>query len=177
MTELEQKILDVLEKYGEAEQTASKTYLTTLTDFVKWTTTITLAAVVWIANTLSSSSQVLQISGVLALLLLVFSLLFAVIGIKHILDVASNEWDIERILHHRAYLRLATVFRTNDETSEKVKLNELERQLNAALAVRKKYRESKFFKLPVTLHATLLALGVATYGVGQFILVLIINYP
>ena len=168
---------ELLKKFGQEEDATANSYIASLTDFVKWTTTINLAAVVWIANTLSSSAQILQVSSIIALTSLIFSLLFAIIAIKRILDASSNEWDVSRILNSRALLRLTIASEIGDVSSDNLKLGELEKQLNATLGIRKKYRETAHFNQPATLHTALLAFGITAYAVGQLITVIVPVWP
>ena len=150
------------------ERVAAENYLHNLTDFVKWTTTLTLAAVVWISTAITSFEGFAQTVGITSLLALLVSLVFAIISIKRVFDGSSNEWDLSRATHTIALLELFEKINPSADFIEKrrKKANEL---LEKSLEQNTKYYGTSYFNAPVTLHSISLCIGVALYAVSQLI--------
>jgi hypothetical protein len=78
----------------EDEQLHENLYLKGILDFIKWTSAIATAALLWVGNALSSFTGLPQILAFLGLLFFIFSIGVAVITVKQVLTAWARKWDM-----------------------------------------------------------------------------------
>lgn len=81
---------------GEQERLQADTYLKGIIDFIKWSSTLAVAAVLWIGNFITSATGTPRIISAVSLLLLMSSLIVAVLAAGRVLTAWAREWDAAR---------------------------------------------------------------------------------
>jgi len=159
-----------LDKYQQKERLGAETYLTSYVDFVKWTTTLDLAAIVWLATVTSSYVGLARWLTLLGLASLVIALVLAVLALKTVLDTSAHEWDVAR-LHHS--LALLDLFETSGASEDfvKRKRDELTKRFNELSQIGDKFYGTQLFNRLATWHTATLAGGVVLYALGQLVTV------
>lgn len=101
----------------EDEQLYENLYLKGILDFIKWTSAIATAALLWVGNALSSFTGLPQILAFLGLLFFILSIGVAVITVRQVLIAWARKWNM--------VTEASYVLRTWDPTALR-KANELE---------------------------------------------------
>ena len=136
------------------ERAAAESYFRILTDFVKWTTAINLAAIVWIASAIKSLDNYPHSLAILALFMLLMSLVLAIYSISRVFDGSSNEWDLSRSIHS---LALLDYFEKSNPIAEFIaRRRKASKELSEkSLEKSAKYYGTSYFNVPVTWHLIL----------------------
>lgn len=165
---------------GEQERLQAEAYLKGTIDFIKWSSTLAVAAILWIGNFIASATGVSRMISAVSLLLLLISLIVAILAAKRVLTAWAREWDAARENHAFSLFKKWKWFKTKElKATETTQLNELDKQeserinllINTLDAI-KPFSESKRFNAWISLHIILLIGGLLAYIVAQFLSVL-----
>jgi hypothetical protein len=147
---------------------------------LKWSSTLAVAAILWIGNFIASATGASWVISAVSLLLLIISLIVAIIAARRVLTAWAREWDIAREDHAFSLFKKWKRFKTKElKPTETDQLNELDKRereridrlLNALDAI-KPFYESKRFSAWISWHIFLLIGGLIAYIIAQFISVL-----
>jgi len=165
---------------GEQERLQADAYVKGIIDFVKWSSTLAVAAILWIGNFIASAKGVSWAISAVSLFLLMNSLIVAILAARRVLTAWAREWDVDREDHAFSLFKKLKWFKTKEfKPTDTAQLNELDKQereridrLINALDAFKPFSESKRFNAWISLHIILLIAGLFTYMVAQFLSVL-----
>lgn len=147
------------------ERTRGEAYLGGLVDFIKWTSTISLAAVAWVAEAASEASGVSQRVSVAALVVLLFSIGVAVLAVKNVLAAWARQWEVAQASHILREVETFWAGMLEDDFLQRRKKEALD-GLAEALGNSKKYDRPAFFNRLIVCHISLSALGIAIYVIA-----------
>lgn len=140
---------DIVEAEGH-ENLPGEEYLKGIVDFVKWSSALAVAAILWIGNFITSAKGSWTISA-FSLLLLTSSLVVAVLAARRVLTAWVREWDVAREDHAFPLFKKWKAIRTEAlkpaGTSQRDELDKQDRErterlIKATCAVRP-FSESK----------------------------------
>jgi hypothetical protein len=167
---------DIVE-VGEQEKLQAEVYLKGIIDFIKWSSTLAVAAILWIGNFIASATGVSRTISAVSLLLLLSSLIVAILAAKRVLTAWAREWDAASADHAFSLFKKWKWLKTKIlKVTETAQLNELEKQeserinrlINTLDAI-KPFSESKRFNAWISLHIIFLIGGLLAYIVAQFL--------
>jgi hypothetical protein len=167
----QQTVQDTLKREQEVEEQ----FLKQVPDFVKWTSTVAAAAVLWIANSLDSLSQPARLASLASLLLLIISLIVAVFAIKRIVTACASRLNLAR---HATNLMLSEQAKslshlpgiTSDQLDAiRKKGIEQRKLLIDAIEADQPYLDPKGFSTPVSWHVGLLIGALFFYILAQLL--------
>ena len=165
---------------GEQERLLAEAYLKGIIDFVKWSSTLAVAAILWIGNFITSAKGLSWVMSAIALFLLMSSPIVAILAARRVLTAWAREWDMAREDHAFSLFKKWKVFKAKElKSTETAHLNELGKQereridrlINSLDAV-KPFSESKRFTAWLNWPIILLVGGLLVYIVAQFLSVL-----
>ncbi len=164
----------------EQEKTLAEAYLSGITDFVKWSSTLAIAAILWIGNNITSVAGPSWVLSAFSLIFLVCSLLLAVFVVRRVLIAWAREWDAAREDYAFSLFKKWKAFRVNEirpiEATQLVELEKKEREridrLLDALDATKPFAEPKGFSIWVSWHIGLLIAGLIIYVLAQILIAL-----
>jgi hypothetical protein len=91
-----------LKEMRQQESISAQTFYKGVVDFLKWTATLTVAAILWVSNAVESASGVAQVVAIFSLFFLILSLIIAVYTVYWVLSGWAKEWvaniEEERLL-------------------------------------------------------------------------------
>jgi hypothetical protein len=162
---------------GEREKLLAEEYLKGVIDFIKWSSTLAVAAILWIGNFIISATGLSRAVSGFSLFLLMSSLIVAVLAARMVLTAWAREWDVAREDHAFSLFKKLKWIKSKElESTETDKLNELDKQdreqierLIKALNAAKPFSESKRFTVWISWHIGLLIVGLLVYVVAQFL--------
>ncbi len=165
---------------GEREELLAEAYLKGTIDFVKWSSTLAVAAILWIGNFITSAMGLSRVMSALSLVLLISSLVVAILAARRVLIAWAKEWDVARADHtFSLFKKLKAVKMKGLKPTETDHLNELDKQeqelidrLIKSIDSVKPFSESKRFNAWISWHIILLIAGLLFYIVAQFLSVL-----
>ncbi len=165
---------------GEREELLAQAYLKGTIDFVKWSSTLAVAAILWIGNFITSATGLSWAMSVLSLVLLIVSLVVAIFAARRVLIAWAKEWDVARADHTFSLFKKLKAIKTRElKPNETTPLNELDKQeqeiiecLIKSIDSAKPFSESKRFNAWISWHIILLVGGLLVYVVAQFLGVL-----
>jgi hypothetical protein len=160
-----------IEEAADEERVLAKTYLKAQTDFIKWSSTIAVAAILWIGNAEIPSAGLPWLLFLSSLALLVASLIAALVAARRVLIGWAREWDVARHDHKFSLFTKWKAYKLSQNTeldqSEladlKLKENRSIEDLIAAIDAARPFSEPKGFTIPVTCHLLLLVGGLVAY--------------
>lgn len=153
----------------EQEKLLAETYLKGIADFVKWSSTLAVAAILWIGNHITSVAGLLWVLSVLSLIFLVSSLVVAVLVVRRVLTAWAREWDVARGDHTFSLFKKWKAFEASEPKRIEMAKKEQElinRLIDAIDAVRP-FSEPKSFSTWVSWHIVLLIVGLVIYALAQ----------
>lgn len=159
---------DDFEKYAERERLGASAYLASYVDFLKWSTTITLAAVAWVST---SGGFLFHTSTLASLGALAASLLFAVLGLSRVVSAYARDWDLASLQRSYALLDLFEASQA-DKTFIKSKKKELDDRFQQLSSLAPKFTDSASFNTLLVLHVVALGLGVLLMALDQLMPIL-----
>ncbi len=106
----------------DEERLAAGSYLNGIMDFVKWTSTIDTAAVLWVGSAMTTMSGRAQGLAFCSLSLFIVSLVIAVYAVRQVLTAWAKEWELAR--------EASRIIR-NWNPVELLKVNELEKRFGS----------------------------------------------
>ena len=78
----------------EAEKFSGETFLKGIIDFIKWTSTVAAAAVIWIGSLSSSLAGTPRMVAGAGMLVILLSIVIAAIAIRRVLNAWAAEWNL-----------------------------------------------------------------------------------
>ena len=170
---------DILED-AKRERFLADAYLKGIVDFVKWSSTLAIAAILWIGNFLSSATGIRLILSGISLFSLLISLVVAILAVKRVLTAWSLEWDLAQanytfsIFKKYKWWKQQSLTQNHDRSNnasqqmlDKLEKEQIDKLLNSVDST-KPFSESKSFNIWINIHITLLIVGLLTYIVAQF---------
>lgn len=165
---------------SEQEKLSSEAYLKGVIDFVKWTSTLAVAGILWIGNFITSATELTWAISAVSLFLLMTSLIAAIFAIRRVLTTWAREWDMAREEQAFTLFKKFKALKTKElKPTETAQLYELGKQeweriehLINSIDATKPFSESKRFETWIRLHIILLILGLFIYIVAQFLSIL-----
>lgn len=164
-----------IEYAREKEKLLSETYIKGIVDFMKWSSTIAIAAILWISRNITSVEGLFWWLSIVSLIFLLFSLIVAVFAVKWVLTAWAREWDLAiedydfSLLKKWKWLGVSKLIPTNS-----VELAELDRKeheqigrLLKALNATKPFSEPNKFIAWVSWHIAFLVAGLFIYVLAQ----------
>jgi hypothetical protein len=112
------------------EKLKADAYLKGITDFVKWTSTLAIAAVLWVANGLSGQPWLSWTLSMTSLGLLLAALAIAVLSIHRVLMAMASEWSESQELHRLCLQKKLRAFQPEKGTEDK-EIEQIDRLLKA----------------------------------------------
>jgi len=164
----------------EREKLLNETYLKGITDFVKWTSTLAVAAILWIASGLSAFLGFSWRWGLSigALVSLILSLVVAIFAINKVLTTWASEWS-EAIVSYELFLfKKLKVFKISEANPDEVQLiknemrkkeEEIIKRWTEAIGSAKHFSGPKRFDLWINCHIILLVVGLFLYALAQIL--------
>ncbi len=160
---------------GEQEKLSGEAYLKGIVDFVKWSSTLAVAAILWIGNFITSATGVSLVVSAVSLFLFMGSLIVAILAAVIVLTAWAREWDVAREDHAFTLFKKLKALKTMElKSTDTAQLNELGKQererierLINSLDAAKPFSESKRFDTWIRLHIILLIVGLLVYIVAQ----------
>jgi ABC-type multidrug transport system fused ATPase/permease subunit len=155
------------EELASQEQACEEAFFKGLTEFLKWTSTVALAAILWIANALGSSTGITTGFSTGGLLLLVFSVVLAILMFTRALAALARKWAYIREWQKLGLIQIAQ--RASPPMQTLVTAEEqIEKALDATEASSKLAGPQPFSVL-IILHTVSLLTGLLLYAVGQIL--------
>ncbi len=159
---------------GEQEKLLAEAYLKGIVDFVKWSSTLAVAAILWIGNFITSATGLSWVISAVSLFLLMSSLIAAILAARRVLTAWARE-D-----HAFSLFKKWKAFKTKElKPTETTQLNELDKQereridhLINSLDAAKPFSAPKSFNAWTSWHIILLVGGLLAYIIAQFLSVL-----
>ncbi len=156
-----------LKELGDKERKRATSFLETYVDYIKWTTVLNLAAVAWVAATLSEGPRISQTLSGFSLVSLALAAIFAVASLKIVMDGAANEWQATRVNRSLALLDLFEKAGA-DEPFVQRKKNELAEQFKKEFEAGEKFSGPTFYTRFALVHVVALCLGIILYAISKF---------
>jgi len=161
---------DDITQAGKQEKLSAESYLKGIMDFVKWTSTVIIAAILWIGNTIASIKGLSRILAAVGLVSLFVSLVIAIFVVRRVLAAWAKEWVLAGE-YYTFYLlkKLKAVDPTKiTEQKETEQIN----CLLSAISATKSYSKPVGFSALVIIHITFLVIGLILYLLAQVLSVL-----
>ncbi|MBA7509692.1 hypothetical protein ES705_01656 [subsurface metagenome] len=152
---------------NEEEKLWGKSYLKGIIDFVKWASTIAIAVILWVGNTMTSTTGFLRILAIVGLVFLVGSLIIAIIIVNRVLIAWGREWDLARESYSFYVLKKFKTVEPSKVTEQK----ETE-QINHLLKAEKAtwpFSQPTVFSVWVSCHIAFLVAGLLIYVLAQIL--------
>jgi hypothetical protein len=153
-------------KQAEKQETLkTDAYLKGTTDFVKWTSTLAAAAVLWVANGLGGQAGFSWVLSMTSLGILLAALAVAILAVHRVLTAWASEWSQSREQHAFYLLKQFKHFEP-EQVSEEKEGEYIDRLLKATEAGRK-YLDPQGFHRWVLWHVGLLLAGLFFYVIAR----------
>jgi hypothetical protein len=154
-----------LKEAHEQEIASAQTYYKGVIDFIKWTSTLAAAAILWVGTTITSARGVERYLAGLGLVSLIASLMIAVSIMHRVLTAWGREWDAHRAEHTLWVIeKLKAVDAVQVSQEEEVKYYE---QAMSTIDAARPFRESSSFTKRIMGHIILLTTGLLLYAIAQ----------
>lgn len=142
------------------------TYLKGIIDFVKWTSTIAIATIIWIGSNLTTiKGSMGRIIIMVSLIVLGLSLICAIITFNRVLEGWSLKWECD--LTSLIILRSIQIEGTK-VSAENIDPNQINRFMKANEDIQS-FNKPKIFKNYVAWHVILLVIGLWLYICAQIL--------
>jgi hypothetical protein len=164
--------------YEEKKQLAAS-YLKGVVDFVKWTSTVGIATMLWIGNSMTSATGSSRNIAFAALVFIASSLIFAIITVGRVLTAWATEWATAQETYSYGVFKKWKAFELSkitelEQDMRRQRISELEKKdaefaerLLKAVQAAKPFAQTKGFSIWISVHAAFLLLGVSLYVVSQ----------
>lgn len=119
----------------EREKLLAGSYYKGIVDFMKWTSTVAIAAILWVGNTLTSIAGMPWIISIASLVFLVLSLVIAILAVRLILIAWAREWAWAREEHTLYLLKKLKAIEPSKVSQEK-EVEQIQRVIKAIDATR-----------------------------------------
>jgi hypothetical protein len=158
------------EEVAQAEteaKTSSDDFLRGVVDFLKWTSTITVAALIWVGNSLAAKTGVPLILSIICLILLAASLAVSIWTVQRVLAAWGVKWaqaDALRSFYSMKEFKYHEPDKLSEEKESKF-INDLVQTWDAG----KRFSKPYHFSVWVTSHSVLLLGGILFYILAQLV--------
>jgi hypothetical protein len=155
-------ILEYLQSEVEREKEISDSYIKNYVDLLKWSTTICLAAILWITNSFINLNADAKLFSFTSIIFLILSIIIAISCFKLCLDLYAINWDKVRRDILLFYVKIAEKvgdegdFAKNKETEYQDLDNEIKGKQTS-------FSNTNMFNRLLGIHITLLILGIILY--------------
>lgn len=164
----------------EQEKLLSETYLKGIVDFMKWSSTLVIAAILWISRNMTSIEGLFWWLSIASLIFLLVSLVVAVFAFKWVLTAWAREWSVAR--EDYGYL-LFKKFKWFEKSKlnkmkpeefaqsielDKKELDQIDHYINAINAA-KPFSEPKKFNTWISWHIAPMVIGLLIYATAQIL--------
>jgi len=154
----------------------SETYLSGVTDLIKWTSTIIIAATLWIADNVTSIKEPLRIIALAALPCLIFALAIAAYTFWQATVTLAKEWALAdradaltKIVEKFQKLPPVVAKKQDTWARAQVEMQEAAEQYLEAISAARSASQLKAFKIRTALLITLLTMGIFCYALAQIL--------
>ena len=162
----EEEILEARER----EKLLAESYYKGIVDFMKWTSTVVIAAILWVGNTVTSITGLPRMLAIVGLGFLVVSLATAILAVKRVLTAWATEWVLSREEHTLYLLKKLKAIEPSKVTEEK-ETEQIQRVIKAIDAT-KPFAQPTGFSTRVSSHIAFLLIGLLLYICAQVLSVL-----
>ncbi len=147
------------------EKHSSESFLKGIIDFIKWTTTITVASVIWIGSQSHSLVGTARFVVGASMLAFLFSLIIAVITMRRVLNAWAADWNLAIKDQTFVLLKKAEAFGLTKTEEQRVEesINELLDAIDATRTYTRPFEYSCW----ISWHTGLLLLGLVLYVTAQ----------
>ena len=154
-----------LKQAQEQEASSAQLYFQGIIDFIKWTSTLGVAAILWVGNALTSLDSLALYLAISSLVALIISLIVAVIVVYRVLTAWSKEWVVASETHSFLLMKKLKFVEEDMVSDEKEK--EHAGRLLKAVDATKPFHQPTSFNLRVVGHVGLLTIGLVLYALAQ----------
>jgi|GEM_PF-2625555 len=147
------------------EKRLVESYLKGITDFVRWTSTVAIAAILWVGNIITSTAGFSRAWLLISLVFLVLSLGIAVLTVRLVLIAWATEWNLASEDYNFCLLKKLKAIDPPKVTEQKE--TEQISRLIKAIDDTKPFSRPTGFSTWVSLHIGLLLIGLLTYVFAQ----------
>jgi hypothetical protein len=151
----------------ERERLLAKSYREGLTDFVKWTSTLAIAATLWVGNASVSAKASPRPILVVSLAFLIVSLILAVVAVRDVLLAWEREWASASALN--SFYLVKKLRGLDPPKASQENEDEAINRLLESWSAEKPFSHPKRFNVWLAIHMILLLLGLAAYAVAQLL--------
>jgi hypothetical protein len=170
---------ELITQWYEEEKQLSESYLKGVMDFVKWSSTVGVAAMLWIGNSVVSTTGSPRRIAFAALISIAISLIFAVFTVARALTAWSRKWTLAQETYSYGTFKKWKAFQLSNSAGEEKSMQhkralELEQKdaefaewLLNAVDANKSYSKPVGFSIWTSLHTVFLFLGVSLFVISQ----------
>jgi hypothetical protein len=155
---------DIIEA-EEREKLLAESYHKGIMDFVKWTSTVAIAAILWVGNAVTSITGLPRILAIVGLGFLVVSLATAILAVKRVLTAWAAEWVLAKEDYTLCLLKKIKAIEPSKVTQEKED-EQIQRLIKANDAT-KPFARPTGFSTWISCHIALLLVGLLLYVFAQ----------
>ncbi len=154
----------------EQERHLAESYLKQVPDLIKWTSTIAVGAILWIANDISGSIGLSLLASIISLVFLVLSLVFAIYIVRRVLTAWAIEWNVASQDYNLCLIKKIKALKVSNSEIIDIEEEQVNRLLSAIKAA-KPFTDPDAFSPLVSSHIVLLILGLIGYIVSQIVVI------
>jgi hypothetical protein len=151
----------------EQEKLSAQSFLEGVVDFVKYTSTVSIAGLLWVGNSIGVARAPFRSILAVSLLFLVCSLIVAVITIWNVLVARGKEWDAD--IEDEVFVLLKKLKAIEPSKVSEQKESEQIHSLIKTIEASKPFARPTVFNRWVIVHVIFLVLGVTAYALAQFL--------
>lgn len=149
----------------QRERILAESYFKGIMDFVKWTSTVAIAAILWVGNTITSIAGLPRIISIASLVFLILSLSIAVLAVRRVLTAWATEWVLAREDYTFCLLKKLKAIEPSKVTEQKE--TEQINRLIKAIDDTRPFSRPTGFSTWVSWHTSLLIAGLLMYVLAQ----------
>lgn len=149
----------------ETEKASGESFLRGVTDFLKWTSTVAAAAVIWIGGLSGSLTGAPRILAAVSVAAILVSLVVAVITIRRVLTAWAKSWNLA--IKDSKYVLLKKLHAVDPAMVAKNQMAEAIDELLDAVDASRTYSRPAEYARWVTSHVSLLVLGLILHVIAQ----------
>ncbi len=156
---------DELSNTREEETLFARNYLKGVIDFVKWTSTVVVASILWMGSSIFRYESNNLVPLVLGMAFLISSLIVSIFTVKRILKEWGDQWELATAEYNFFLIKRVKVLSTKiSKEKENEALEKIVKIVN-----KKHLPEPKEYNRKVAFHVILLVAGLAFYIISLII--------
>jgi len=159
-------ILEYLQAEVEREMEISDSYIKNYVDLLKWSTTICLAAILWITNSFITLNANAKYFSFASIIFLIISIIIVISCFKLCLDLYAINWDKVRRDILLFYVKIAKKV-GDDGDFAKNKETEYQNLDNEINGKQTRFSNTVMFNRLLGIHITLIILGIFLYLISM----------